>query len=225
MRLPFAKYGLAELFLATVVCGLAGVLAAWLAWPAAVVPLALWLWVLWFFRDPQRQPPAEAGVFLSPADGRVTDITAVGTDGELGLEGLRIGIFMSVFDVHVNRSPCAGVVERIDRHRGTFLDARDPAAWGRNESATIRLGCARNGEVHPVIVRQVAGLVARRIVTDAKIAQEVVPGQRIGMIKFGSRVELAVARSMVGEVRVQVGQTVRAGQTVLMTEPRKGGYA
>ena len=103
---------------------------------------------------------------------------------------MKIGVFMSVFDVHVNRSPAAARVESVTYRPGGFLDARDPAAGERNESATIRLVCRRGRESHPVVVRQVAGLIARRIVTDVKIGQDLAAGQRIGMIKFGSRVEL-----------------------------------
>jgi phosphatidylserine decarboxylase len=211
--------------LATVVCGPAAALAAWLFWPAAVVPAALWLWVLWFFRDPQRRAPAEAGVLLSPADGRVTDITPVGPESPLGRQGAKIGIFMSIFDVHVNRSPVAGRVEEITYHRGGFMDARNPQAWQENESASIRIACPRGGQVHPVIVRQVAGVIARRIVTDLAVGQELASGQRIGMIKFGSRVELMAPRELVGEVRVKVGQTVRAGLSVLVAQPREAANA
>jgi len=193
-----------------------GALLAWLYWPAAPVALLLWAPVAWFFRDPSRRTPSQSGVFVSPADGRVSDITPLGADSLLGRDGVQVGVFMSLLDVHVNRSPCDGRVERIEHSDGVFLDARDPAASERNESATIFLRTDLDGKAFPVIVRQVAGLVARRIVTDLADAQTVRRGQRIGMIKFGSRLEVLAPRELAGEVRVRVGQKVRAGRTVLL---------
>ena len=181
-----------------------------------VLPLALWACVLWFFRDPERHPPQGAGLLVSPADGRVSDITPVGQQSALGREGVRIGIFMSVFDVHVNRAPCDGRIEKIERRKGAFLDARATDAPERNESATIHMTCRYEGRELPLVVRQVAGLIARRIVTDLTEGQDVRCGQRIGMIKFGSRLELWAPRELAGEVRVTVGRKVRAGETVLI---------
>ena len=220
MKNILTKYGRREIVLATLIAAVAGGALGWLFFPAAIVPAAAWVWVLWFFRDPRRTAPEEEGVLVSPADGRVSDITPVGADSELGREGVRIGVFMSVFDVHVNRSPAAGRVESVTYRPGGFLDARDPAAGERNESATIRLACRRAGAEHPVIVRQVAGLIARRIVTDVKIGQELSAGQRIGMIKFGSRVELVAPKELAAAVRVAVGQRVRAGETVMAAAER-----
>jgi phosphatidylserine decarboxylase len=192
----------------------------WLFVPAVVLPLAAWFWVMWFFRDPVRAVPSEPGVLLSPADGQVRDITPVGADSELGRGGVKIGIFMSVFDVHVNRSPAEARVESVVYRPGVFLDARDPAASERNESATLRLMCRQGQASYPVVVRQVAGVIARRIVTDVAIGQELAAGQRIGMIKFGSRVELIVPSELAGEIRVVRGQKVRAGETVLVATGR-----
>jgi len=208
----------------TLAMALVVVLAVWLSpWLAllAALPLAVWVFVLAFFRDPERSAPAGDGLLLSPADGRVADITPLGPDSVLGCDGVQVGIFMNVFNVHVNRSPCAGRVEQVEHRRGVFLDARDPHASERNESATIRLCCTRDGVERPIVVRQVAGLIARRIVTDLREGQDVQPGQRIGMIKFGSRLELLVPSEWVGEVRVQLGQCVRAGQTVLIAGGKK----
>jgi phosphatidylserine decarboxylase len=183
----------------------------------------LWLWVVWFFRDPDRPAPAEEGVFLSPADGVVTDVTAVGPDGELGTDGVKVGVFMSLFNVHVNRAPCDGRVVSIEHRRGIFLDARDSEAGLRNESAAIRLAHDAGGRSHPIVVRQVAGLIARRIITDLAEGQTVRRGERIGMIKFGSRLELLVPRELVGEVRVAVGDKAVAGRTVLVAAPEESG--
>jgi len=217
------KYGLRELRAAMVAAAVACALivaAAWCVWrpllAVLVVPLAVWAGVVWFFRDPERRIPDEPGVFVSPADGRVTDITPVGPDGPLGRDGVRIGVFMSLFDVHVNRCPDAARVERIQHRPGALLDARDPGASERNESATITMTVRRDGREYPFVVRQIAGLVARRIVTDLSEGDRVARGQRIGMIKFGSRLELLVPRELAAEVRVRVADRVRAGETVLV---------
>jgi phosphatidylserine decarboxylase len=185
---------------------------SWWVLAATALPLAGWVWVVSFFRDPDREPPPGA-TLLSPADGRISDITPVGADSPLGREGVRIGVFMSIFDVHVNRSPCDATVVRVDYRKGAFLDARRPEAAERNEAATIVL-LRREGEP-PLVVRQVAGLIARRIVTDVRPGERVARGRRIGMIKFSSRLELLVPKETLGNVLVDIGQTVRAGETPL----------
>lgn len=223
MRIGLTRYGQREIILSTILLGVAATGLAWLFPPAGLVPLAAWLWVLWFFRDPDRGLPTGEGLLVSPADGTVSDITPVGPDSELGCEGTRIGIFMSVLDVHVNRSPARATVGSVTYRPGRFLDARDPAAAERNESATIRMTCRSGARTCSLVVRQVAGLIARRIVTDVKIGQELHAGERIGMIKFGSRVELLAARDLVGQVMVQVGQRVKAGQSVLIACVQGGG--
>jgi phosphatidylserine decarboxylase len=200
---------------------LAAVVNGWFLAPLVIVVL-LWGWVLWFFRDPDRTPAEGGGVLLSPADGHVADVTPVGPDSALGCSGVKIGIFMSVFDVHVNRSPGEARVVRTEHADGVYLDARDPDAAFRNESTTIHLIAEHGGREYPLVVRQIAGLIARRIVTDLREGQELAAGERIGMIKFGSRVELIVPDDPAREVRVRVGEKVRAGQTVLMGEPEVG---
>lgn len=223
-----ARYGRREWIASAVIAvgllDIIGVLAwvytPWLAAAAGPV-LALWGWTIWFFRDPERDVPGEPGVFVSSADGVVADITPVAPDEALGVEGTRIGVFMSIFNVHVNRAPCDGQVVSVEHHSGVFLDVRKPEAAFKNESATIRMTVTHGGREHPVLVRQVAGLVARRIVTDLSPGEQVRRGQRMGMIKFGSRLELWVPRELVGEVRVSVGDPAVAGVTVLVAAPKE----
>jgi len=222
VRIGLTRYGLREVWISTVLAAAVGALLGWLCWPLVAVPGGIWLWVLWFFRDPRREVPREQGVLLAPADGKVTDITPIGSDSELGTEGVRIGIFMSVFDAHVNRSPAAVTVQEVVHRSGKFLDARDPRAAERNESTTIRLAYRDGRRDVPLVVRQVAGLVARRIVTDLSPGQVLAAGERFGMIKFGSRVELMIPREVVGDIRVDPGRRVRAGLSVLV-EVRESG--
>jgi phosphatidylserine decarboxylase len=187
----------------------------WLASGLAVPVVVLAGWVLWFFRDPPRRCPDEPRALISPADGLVTDLTPIGADSALGRTGVRIGIFMNIFDVHVNRSPLEATVKRVEHRPGVLLDARDPAASDRNEAMSIYLSCRRGGQDWPLVVRQIAGKIARRIVTDVVPGQVVARGQRIGMIKFGSRVEVLLCDELAGEMRVAIGQRVKAGSTVL----------
>ena len=224
MAFGLTQHGRREWLSATVAaagtCALLAVLAVrvsgWLV-AAMAVPLAVWLWVLWFFRDPERAVPEGEGLFVSPADGRVCDVTPVGPDSPLGREGVKVGVFMNVFDVHVNRSPMVARVDRVEHKDGLFLDVRAPDAAERNESTTIHMTHRSGAAEYPVVVRQIAGLIARRIVTALTERQELAAGERIGMIKFGSRVELFVPRELAGEVRVRVGQKVRAGVSVLIS--------
>jgi phosphatidylserine decarboxylase len=210
--------------MAITVVVIAGYFAGHLAYPylffgpVVAIVLIVYLWVLWFFRDPDRVVPSGPGLFVSPADGTVSDITQIGPESELGRPGVQIGIFMSIFSVHVNRAPCDGAVEFVTHRAGAFLDARDPAASCRNESATIAL-CYQSGtQTYRVVMRQVAGLIARRIVTDVAKGAGISRGQRVGMIKFGSRCELLLPAELAGRVLVKVGQKVSAGGTVLAAE-------
>ena len=222
MAFALTPYGRREIALATgittMLCALTALIGWRVSWwllTVAAVPLAVWLWVLWFFRDPDRRAPAGEGLFVSPADGRVADITPVGPDSPLGCDGVRIGIFMDIFNVHVNRCPQACTVREISHHDGVFLDVRHPDAPMRNESATIVFGATTGGCEYQFVVRQIAGLIARRIVTDVTVGERLGRGQRIGMIKFGSRLELMLPAELACEVRVRVGDRVQAGLTVL----------
>jgi phosphatidylserine decarboxylase len=186
---------------------IAALLLAWLtAWPYAVPVLLLGAFCLWFFRDPERQIPQTAGAVVSPGDGKVTDVSVV-TPG--GASRNRISIFLSVFDVHVNRSPIAGVIRDVRYQRGKFLNAMGASSAEENEQNIVTV----EGDGHTVIFKQIAGLIARRIIFTRKVGDRVARGERIGLIKFGSRVDVLVDRN--SNIQVKVGDRVRGGESVL----------
>jgi phosphatidylserine decarboxylase len=168
-----------------------------------------------FFRDPPRVVPGEQHVMVSPADGVVSDITQIPHDELLGGPAVRVGIFLSVFNVHVNRSPCDGQVLKVIYKKGKFINAMNhTAASDENESNTLLLGDVESGE--PIaVVKQIVGLIARRIVSTKTVGQRVQRGERIGMIKFGSRTELTIPLSLEPEIRVKQGQKVRGAADVV----------
>lgn len=214
MRWPFTPFGTSTL-LATAGPLLLAVLAL-LAWAPGgwwLVPVPLLAFVLAFFRDPERPCPGGEDELLAPADGVVSDVVTV-DDPSGGPRCLRLGIFLSVFDVHVNRAPCSGEVERVERREGGFLDARDPRAIEENRAATILL---RRPDGRAVAVRQITGLIARRIVCPVHRGERLVRGARYGMIRFGSRTELVVPESEVSAVGVKVGDRVKGGETIVIT--------
>ena len=215
MRIPLAKYGARELVLfgGLALAGLiVSAVLAW--WPLALLFAATLVFIVAFFRDPERRVPADPGALVAPADGRVTEVTETEEPRFLKGRAHKIGIFMSLASVHVNRAPCAGRVEAVDHQPGLFLDARDPASSARNEATALALADAE-GRGTRVLVRQVAGVLARRIVCDAAVGDVLARGQRIGMIKFGSRAEVYVPVASGFEVLVSPGARVRAGETVL----------
>ncbi len=195
----------------------ATVLVGWFAQPAwAVVPLMLALFFLWFFRDPERVIPDAAGAVVSPGDGKVTDASIVTVDGQ---KQARISIFLSVFDVHVNRSPVAGIVGEVRYQRGQFLNAMSQTSAEQNEQNIVRV----EGDGQVVVFKQIAGLLARRIVFYPKVGDRLERGQRVGLIKFGSRVD--VLFDAAAELQVKVGDRVRGGASVLAYLQPKGEMA
>ncbi len=158
------------------------------------------------FRDPEREIPNGAGALVSPADGKVTDVSQV---SENGVPQLRISIFLSVFDVHVNRSPISGVIRKVAYQRGKFLNAMNPASAEQNEQNIVTV----EGGGQTVMFKQIAGLLARRIVFNKKLGDHVERGERIGLIKFGSRVDVLVDSS--ASVQVKVGDRVKGGSSIL----------
>jgi len=167
-----------------------------------------------FFRDPERATPTEPGILVAPADGKVVETVKLDHDDWIGGPATRLSIFLSVLDVHVNRSPCAGVVCSMQYRPGRFLDARDPNSGSLNEANTIVIEPDEPG-TGPVVVRQIAGLIARRIVCCVKVGDRVETGQRIGLIKFGSRTELIVPGHDRYFPAVQVGDRARGAVTIM----------
>ena len=191
------------------------VVAALIAWATgnsvwAVPPLLLAAFFLWFFRDPHRNIPAGEGLIVSPADGVVTETITIATpDGPRQ----RISIFLSVFDVHVNRAPISGVLTQVRYQKGQYLNAMNPASADRNEQNIVTV----RGRGVEVTFKQIAGLLARRIVFNFGEGSQVERGQRVGLIKFGSRVDvLAPAEAL---VRVKVGERVQGGSSVIAVMP------
>jgi phosphatidylserine decarboxylase len=182
-------------------------LIAWLAGPAWTwPPILLALFFFWFFRDPERVIPSAAGVVVSPADGKVTHVSQIVQNG---MPYLRISIFLSVFDVHVNRSPIGGVVRQMRYRKGKFLNAMGTASAEQNEQNIVTV----EGKDQTVIFKQIAGLLARRIVFTKKAGDPVEAGERVGMIKFGSRVDVLMESS--ARVQIKVGDHVKGGTSVL----------
>jgi len=199
MRLPIASEGwplILPVFALAALC----LLLHWRV--AAALALALALFVTWFFRDPVRAIPADPATIVSPADGKVVRVESVPG-------GTQVSIFLSVFNVHVNRTPVAGEVVAVERHAGKFLAAWDHAASTENARASVTVRTPR-GEVRFV---QVTGLIARRIVCSLRPGQRVERGERYGMIRFGSRVDLFLPPG--AEPAVRVGDRVRGGSDVI----------
>lgn len=213
-----ARDGLREIIGATVLLAAAAAGLALLHPWAAIPPIILWVWVLSFFRDPVRERSFAPDELGAPADGTVTEITRLEQDDDIHGPAWRIGIFLSIFDVHANRSPCAARVRSVEHRPGGFLDARHPESGRRNESNTLVLD-PRGPIPGPVVVRQVAGKIARRIVCHAGAGNNLRAGERFGMIKFGSRTELIVPALSNTEIAVRIGSRVRAGLTVMLRQP------
>jgi len=189
----------------------AAVLLGWLANPWwSVVPALLAFFLLWFFRDPNRSIPSTAGAIVSPADGKVTNIATIEIDGEAQT---RISIFLNIFNVHVNRSPISGVIKHLRYRKGTFRNAMDHLSAELNEQNIVFV----EGEGHRVIFKQIAGLLARRIVFTRKIGDTVQRGERVGLIKFGSRVDVIFIAT--AKLEVKLGDRVKGGTSILACIP------
>src|ERR1700756_123780 len=190
---------------------LAGLLMAWLTSPAWGTPA--WLlaaFCLWFFRDPERVVPDTPGAIVSPGDGKVTDVSRIAVNGA---ERLRISIFLNVFNVHVNRSPIGGVIRDVRYQKGKFQNAMGANSAEENEQNIVTV----EGEGQTVIFKQIAGLIARRIVFYKNIGDLVARGERVGLIKFGSRVDVLMPPEV--KLAVKVGDHVVGAASILAYAP------
>lgn len=213
-RLPFARWGLAEVqLMGWPLLGLI-VLAGCFHWYLAVVPAVLLGLVVYFFRDPPRRIPQGPGLVVSPADGKVCEITRVDRDEFVGGPAVRIGIFLSIFNVHLNRSPVEARVIALRYSPGEFLNALRPESAWRNENLWIALEEERPPH-RRMVVRQISGAIARRIVCALRPGEVIARGQKFGMIKLGSRTELILPATEDLCVEVEVGQKVKAGSSVM----------
>lgn len=214
--LPLTRHGAREMLIGSIVLlAVGGTLGHFTYWPLSLIVIPVLIWLFAFFRDPERALPVDQNTMVSPADGKVSDITPIEHDPILGGPAVRVGIFLSVFNVHVNRSPCDGRVMAVEYKKGKFINAMSHAkASDENESNTVVLK-EPNGDRPVAVVKQIVGLIARRIVCTAKPGDVVERGQRIGMIKFGSRTELTIPKWLNPDVKVKVGDTVRGAMDVI----------
>jgi phosphatidylserine decarboxylase len=197
-------YGLSLLAVAAILAWATG------TWVWSIVPVLLAAFYLWFFRDPRRTIPSGEGLLVSPADGVVTETVRIDT-----LEGprQRISIFLNVFDVHVNRSPIAGEITSVRYQKGKFLNAMNQECAERNEQNIVTV----RGEGMEVVFKQIAGLIARRIIFNYHVGDKVERGQRVGLIKFGSRTDVILPGD--AEIVVKKGQRVKGGSTIIAEMP------
>jgi phosphatidylserine decarboxylase len=219
MKIPLTKYGWPQVvfypaaivvFMIVLWFGAHPTTPVWMIQYVEIALGLVFLWSLSFFRDPERIVPQDKNLLLAPADGTVTDIETVDENEFIRGKALKIGIFLSIFDVHINRSPCEAKIDKITYHEGQFLDARKPESGQVNESNDLWMT-----RIEPpcdkLIVRQISGAIARRIVCKASEGEKLVSGQRFGMIKFGSRTEVYVPLRDDLKCLVKKGDKVKAG--------------
>ena len=181
-------------------------------WFLLTPPILLAIFFLWFFRDPSRKIPSGEGLIVSPADGVVTEAEWVETTGG---SKLRVSIFLNVFDVHVNRSPIGGKVTLVEYREGGFMNAMNPESGLSNEQTLIQI----DGGGYEVAFKQIAGLLARRIVCNLKVGDTVERGQRMGLIKFGSRCDVLMPAE--ANLKVKIGSRVVGGSSLLAALPNR----
>ena len=213
--MPLTRHGFREMLIGSLVLVAVAVVLGWWWWPVSLVVLPVLIWLFAFFRDPERKLPTEQHAVVSPADGKVSDVTELPHDEHLGGPCVRIGIFLSVFNVHVNRAPCDGRVVKVIYKEGKFVNAmKHTSASSDNESNTVVLAEPK-GDRPVAVVKQIVGLIARRIICTVNQGDVVKRGDRIGMIKFGSRTELSIPKWLEPKVKVKVGDTGRGAADVI----------
>jgi phosphatidylserine decarboxylase len=217
--LNFAREGYPFIGIATVLAVATFALAlarrSWAIWLLAIVLTVLALWVAYFFRDPERTGVRGKDIVVAPADGKLIMITEIDEPTFVGGRAKRLSIFMNVFNVHVNRYPVDGVVRYVHYNKGKFLNAAAEKSSLENEQSSVGI----ESGPHKILVRQIAGLVARRIVTYSRLDQEVKQGDRMGIIRFGSRVDVFLPTD--ARIRVELGTLTTAGVTVLAELPAR----
>lgn len=213
----FAREGYPFIGIATILAIAAFALAlarrSWSLWLLAVVITILALWVAYFFRDPERSGERGPNLVVAPADGKLIMITEVDEPAFIGGRATRLSIFMNVFNVHVNRYPVDGTVGYVHYNKGKFLNAAAEKSSLENEQSSIGIQSGK----YRILVRQIAGLIARRIVTYSKSGEAVKQGDRMGLIRFGSRVDVFIPTN--AKLLVQPGTLTTAGTTVLAELP------
>lgn len=214
----FAREGLLFIGIAAVIAvsafGFAISRRSWGLWLAAFVLLLLALWVAYFFRDPERVGERGPSLIVSPADGKLIMITEVDEPSFIHGRAIRLSIFMNVFNVHVNRYPVSGKIGYVHYNKGKFFNAAAEKSSLENEQMSVGI----EAPSYRILVRQIAGLIARRIVTYSEVGQEVKQGDRMGIIRFGSRVDVFLPAG--STVRARLGDATTAGVTVLGELPR-----
>ena len=231
MRIPLTKYGWPEVVIypalvlvvmAAVALGTPVGLPLWTIISIEVLLGVILIWILCFFRDPERSCPSDSNLLLAPADGRITDIETIEEPPAFLAEqegqstaALRIGIFLSIFNTHINRAPCNLKVEKITYKKGKYKNALNPQSARVNESNDLWL-IRTDSPQDRLIVRQISGAIARRIVCDKIEGQQLTGGEKFGMLKFGSRTELYVPLRENAKCMVKIGDKVKAGLTPLI---------
>lgn len=211
--MSFAREGLLFIAIAALIAAGTFLLAlnrrSWPLWLAAIVLVVVAIWVAYFFRDPERTGERGENLVIAPADGKVVQVSAVDEPAFLHEKAIQISIFMNVFNVHVNRYPVSGVVRYVHYNPGKFLNAAAEKASLENEQSSVGIETGSNR----VLVRQIAGLIARRIVTYSTDGARVTQGDRMGIIRFGSRVDVFLPAT--ARIRVKVGDATYAGVSVI----------
>ena len=214
----FAREGLLFIAIAAIIAagafGFAISRRSWGLWLAALVLLLLALWVAYFFRDPERVGDRGPSLVVSPADGKLIMITEVDEPGYIKGRAIRLSIFMNVFNVHVNRYPVDGVVKYVHYNKGKFFNAAAEKSSLENEQMSVGVDNGR----YQILVRQIAGLIARRIVTYSRLGEKVKQGERMGIIRFGSRVDVFIPPG--STIKAKLGDATVAGVTVLADLPK-----
>ncbi|MDI6733208.1 MAG: phosphatidylserine decarboxylase family protein [Planctomycetota bacterium] len=212
MRLPITRYAINEILIMLLITAVIGYFLYQVASALLIFPVIVFLFTLYFFRDPYRVIPAGDNLIVAPADGRVIEISEVIENTFIKEPSIKIAIFLSLFNVHINRAPCDGKIVMLEYRKGDFWVASKPEASGLNERNSIGLISPIAGKI---LVRQIAGIIAQRIVCNLNLNEAIKKGMPIGMIKFGSRTEVFIPRNKVENLGIKLNDKVKGGETIL----------